>query len=121
MRAFCYISYGFQDTPFQARKTEDGEDKSVHKRHLQLMKKECKSFRPNKQVQQNYPVFDYSFSLLYYSSILMQIKANGFLYQLQSSSFLLSFQILLQVFQLLREITLKLQMKAIDVISAFQL
>ena len=37
MRAFCYISYGFQDTPFQARKTEDGEDKSVHKRHLQLM------------------------------------------------------------------------------------
>ena len=48
-------------------------------------------------------------------------KANGFLYQLQSSSFLLSFQILLQVFQLLREITLKLQMKAIDVISAYQL
>ena len=44
MRAFCYISYGFQDTPFQARKTEDGEDKSVHKRHLQLMKKRVQEF-----------------------------------------------------------------------------
>ena len=36
-------------------------------------------------------------------------KANGFLYQLQSSSFLVSFHILLQVLQVLKELTLKLQ------------
>lgn len=29
---------------------EDSEDKASHKRHLQLMKKESKSFRPNKQI-----------------------------------------------------------------------
>ena len=29
---------------------EDSEDKASHKRHLWLMKKESKSFRPNKQI-----------------------------------------------------------------------
>ena len=39
-------------------------------------------------------------------------KANGFLFQLQSSSFLVSFQILVQVLHILRELTVKLQMQA---------
>ena len=43
-------------------------------------------------------------------------KANGFLFQLQSSSFLVAFQILVQVLQILREVTIKLQMKAVDVV-----
>lgn len=46
-------------------------------------------------------------------------KANGFLFQLQSSTFLVSFHILLQVMTLLKELTLKLQMQAIDVIYAY--
>ena len=47
-------------------------------------------------------------------------KANGFLYQLQSPFFLVSFQILVQVLQIVREVTVKLQMKAIDVASAYR-
>ena len=45
-------------------------------------------------------------------------KANGFLFQLQSPLFLISLQILLQ---LLREPTIKLQSRAIDVVSAYKL
>ena len=41
-------------------------------------------------------------------------KANGFLYQLQSSTFL---QILILFF---RELTIKLQMKAVDVVYAYK-
>ena len=37
-------------------------------------------------------------------------KANGFLFQLHSSSFLVAFQTLLQVLHVLRELTMKLQM-----------
>ena len=48
-------------------------------------------------------------------------KANGFLFQLQSSLFLVAFQILLQVFQILREVTIKLQSRAVDVASAYKL
>jgi len=48
-------------------------------------------------------------------------KANGLLFQLQSSSFLVSFQILVQVLQILREVTLKLQMKAVDVVYAYKM
>ena len=48
-------------------------------------------------------------------------KANGFLFQLQSSSFLISFQILVQVLQILREVTVKLQMKAVDVVYAYKI
>ena len=46
-------------------------------------------------------------------------KANGFLFQLQSSSFLVSF--LVQVLHMLRELTVKLQMKAIDVVQAYKM
>ena len=45
-------------------------------------------------------------------------EANGFLFQLQSSN-IVSFHILLQVMTLLKELTLKLQMQAIDVIYAY--
>ena len=48
-------------------------------------------------------------------------KANGFLFQLQSSMFLVSFQILIQFFQILREVTIKLQMKAVDVVYAYKI
>ena len=44
-------------------------------------------------------------------------KANGFLFQLHSS---VAFQNLLQVLQILRELTLKLQSKAIDVAYAYK-
>ena len=47
-------------------------------------------------------------------------KANGFLFQLQSSLFLVYFQIVVQVHQILRA-TIKLQLKAIDVVSAYKL
>ena len=47
-------------------------------------------------------------------------KANGFLYQLESSSFLISFKILLEVLSSLRALTLKLQMQAIDVLYAYK-
>ena len=48
-------------------------------------------------------------------------KANGFLYQLQSSTFLVAFQTLLQVLQALRKLTVKLQMQAIDVVYAYKM
>ena len=47
-------------------------------------------------------------------------RANGFLFQLLSPMFRVSFQILIQVFQMLRELTVKLQSKAIDVASAYK-
>ena len=47
-------------------------------------------------------------------------KANGFCFQLQSSSFLVGFKILLEVLSSLRGLTLKLQMQAIDVIYAYK-
>ena len=47
-------------------------------------------------------------------------KANGFLYQLESSTFLITFQILLQVLHILRELTMKLQMQAMDVLHAYK-
>ena len=47
-------------------------------------------------------------------------KANGFLFQLHSSSFLVAFQTLLQVLHVLRELTMKLQMRAIDVVYAYK-
>lgn len=46
-------------------------------------------------------------------------KARGFLYQLESSTFLVCFQILLKILYYLREITVKLQMQAIDVLCAY--
>ena len=46
-------------------------------------------------------------------------KANGFLFQLQSPSFLIAFKILLRILYLLRELTVKLQMQAIDVTYAY--
>ena len=48
-------------------------------------------------------------------------KANGFLFQLGSSSFLISFQILIQVFQILRDVTVKLQSQASDVVYAYKM
>ncbi len=47
-------------------------------------------------------------------------KADGFYFQLQSSSFLVGFKILLKVLSCLRALTLKLQMQAIDVIYAYK-
>jgi len=47
-------------------------------------------------------------------------KANGFLYQLESSPFLISFKILLEALSSLRALTLKLQMQAIDVLYAYK-
>lgn len=47
-------------------------------------------------------------------------KANGYLFQLESSSFLICFKILLKVLCYLREITIKLQMEAIDVAYAYK-
>ena len=46
-------------------------------------------------------------------------KANGFLYQLQSSSFLLCFKILLEFFTVLRCLSTKLQMRASSVLCAY--
>ena len=43
-------------------------------------------------------------------------KASGFLYQLESSPFLVSFVILLEVLLNLRELTCKLQVRAVDVL-----
>ena len=45
-------------------------------------------------------------------------RANGFLFQLQSSSFLVAFCMLVQVYQVLKELTVKLQSVAIDVVQA---
>ena len=47
-------------------------------------------------------------------------KANGFLYQCESSSFLICFKILLEVLAYLRGLTLKLQMPALDVMYAYR-
>ena len=47
-------------------------------------------------------------------------KANGFLCQLQSASFLVAFNILLRILYVLRELTVKLQKQAIDVTYAYQ-
>ena len=47
-------------------------------------------------------------------------KANGFLFQLQSPSFLIAFKILLRILYVLRELTVKLQMQAIDVTYGYQ-
>ena len=47
-------------------------------------------------------------------------KANGFLFQLQSPSVLIAFKILLCILYLLRELTVKLQMQAIDVTYAYR-
>lgn len=46
-------------------------------------------------------------------------KGNGFLYQLESSTFLISLKILLEVFSYIRVLTLKLQMEALDVSYAY--
>ena len=46
-------------------------------------------------------------------------KANGFLYQLQYSSFLLCFKILLEFFTVLRCLSTKLQMRASSVLCAY--
>ena len=48
------------------------------------------------------------------------IKANGYLYQLQSSSFLICFKILLEVMCCIRGITKKLQLQALDVLYAYK-
>ena len=42
-------------------------------------------------------------------------KANRFLFQLQSPSFLVAFKILLRILYTFRELTAKVQMRAIDV------
>ena len=46
-------------------------------------------------------------------------KANGFLYQIESSSFLICLKILLEVFSYIRVLTLMLQMEALDVSYAY--
>ena len=46
-------------------------------------------------------------------------RANSFLFQLQSSTFLVAFCMLVQVFQVLKELTVKLQSIAIDVVQAY--
>ena len=48
------------------------------------------------------------------------MKANGFLFQLQSPSFLIAFKILLCILYVLRELTMKLQMQAIGVTYVYQ-
>lgn len=47
-------------------------------------------------------------------------KANGFLYQLESSLFLVSFVILLETLSSMQGLTCKLQMKAVDVLYAYK-
>lgn len=47
-------------------------------------------------------------------------KANGFLHQLKSSTFLILFKILLEVMCCLRGLTKKLQLQAIDVFYAYK-
>ncbi len=48
------------------------------------------------------------------------MKANGFIHQLECSTFLASFKILLECLSCLRSLTMKLQMQAIDVIYAYK-
>ena len=47
------------------------------------------------------------------------VKANGFVHQLESSSFIVCFQILLESLTHLRGLSMKLQMQAIDVLYAY--
>lgn len=47
-------------------------------------------------------------------------KANGFLYQLESSLFSVSFVILLEIFPSMRGLTCKLQMRAVNVLYAYK-
>jgi hypothetical protein len=47
-------------------------------------------------------------------------RANGFLHQLESSSFLISFKTLLEVLTCLKSLTIKLQMQAIDILYAYR-
>ena len=47
-------------------------------------------------------------------------KTNGYLYQLQSPSFLVCFKILLEILQCLKGLTVKLQMQASDVMYAYE-
>ena len=47
------------------------------------------------------------------------MKANGYIHQLESSSFLICFHILLECLTHLRGLTVKLQMQAIDVLFAY--
>ena len=47
-------------------------------------------------------------------------KANGFLFQLQSSLFLIGFKILLEILPSLRSLTVKLQMQAIGVVYTYK-
>ena len=47
-------------------------------------------------------------------------KANGFLYHLESSTFLIAFKILLEILSSIRGLTLKLQMEALDVLYAYR-
>ena len=47
-------------------------------------------------------------------------KVNGSLFQLESSSFLVCFKVLLEVLSCLRGLTLKLQMEALDVLYAYK-
>ena len=47
-------------------------------------------------------------------------KANGFIFQLESSSFVICFKILLEILQNPRSLTIKLQKQAIDVIYAYK-
>ena len=48
------------------------------------------------------------------------MKANGFIHQLECSTFLVTFRILLECLSCLRSLTVKLQMQAIDVIYAYK-
>ena len=48
----------------------------------------------------------------------MITKANGFLYQLEFSLFLITFEILLKVLSSLRDLTMKLQIQSVDVFYA---
>ena len=48
------------------------------------------------------------------------VKANGFNHQIECSTFLLTFKILLEILSYLREITLKLQLEGIDVFYAYE-
>ena len=47
-------------------------------------------------------------------------KATGYVYQLESSSFLVCFKILIEVLSQFRGLTLKLQMQAADIIYAYR-
>ena len=48
------------------------------------------------------------------------VKANGFIHQIESSTFLVAFKILLEILSYLREVTLKLQLEGIDVLYTYK-